>query len=269
MSDANGIHAAYQRLLRSREVQAVAARFALDQGVRYEFVDERRSFHGKAILAHGKARVRLPCNERPEPYLLLTLLHEWAHLLAMRQAQGRRVLPHGREWQCHYQALLHAAVEQGLFPGNEQEVLRHAAAGEASTRHACLRGADGEPLMPAVPLFSVGDAVQFIDHLGRRVTGTVRRVNQRTYTIAVSDGERVYRVPISYAQIAAFGEGLSEPAEDSPWRPGVAVEFVDTAGEAHRGHVTRVTRKTLTIRTDAGQLYRVGCGHPHLRCLRA
>ncbi|HOM81711.1 MAG TPA: SprT-like domain-containing protein [Armatimonadota bacterium] len=265
MSDASGVHAAYRRLLLSREVQELARRFALDQGVRYEFVDERRSFHGKAIYADGQARVRLPCNDRPEPYLLLTLLHEWAHLLAMRQARRRPVPPHGREWQRHYQAVLQAAVEQGLFPGNEQEVLRHAAAGEASTRHACLRGADGEPLMPATPSFSAGDAVQFTDRQGQRVTGIVRRVNQRTYTIAASDGERVYRVPISYAQIAPLEEELPEPAGGTPWHPGVAVEFVDAAGVAHRGQVVRVNLKTLTIRTEAGQLYRVGYSYPHLR----
>lgn len=275
MSDANGIHAAYERLLASREVRRLAARFALDRGVRYEFVDERRSFHGKAGIVDGEGMVRLPCNDRPEAYLLLTLLHEWAHLLAQRQAKGRRILPHGRDWKRYYASLLHAAVGARLFPGNEGEVLRHAAAGEAQTRHCRLLGPDGELLVPAAvrpadeARFSAGDAVEFTDRSGKRVTGTVRRVNQRTYTVAVDDGKTVYRVPITYPLITAPGEALPEPQADSPWRAGVAVEFTDPTGKLQRGHVTRANPKTLTIRTEDGLQWRVGYGYPHLRRLSA
>ena len=59
-----------------------------------------------------------------------------------------------------------AAVEQGLFPGNEQEVLRHAAAGEG-IYPACLPSRGRWRASHAGgALFSVGDAVQFIDHWG-------------------------------------------------------------------------------------------------------
>ena len=277
MSEAGGtgeeIHAAYRRLIESREVRRLAARFGLDRGIRYELVDVRRSFHGKAGIIEGLGIVRLPCNPRPEAYLLLTLLHEWAHLLAQRQAKGRRIQPHGSEWRRHYASLIQAAVKAHLFPGNEQEVLRHAAAGEAQTRHAQLRGPDGNLLAPPperpAPAFRSGDAVQFTDRGGQVIQGTVRRVNSRTYTVTDAEAGLTYHVPIAYPALAPAGEAMPAPAEDAPWRLGVAVEFTDPAGECHRGHVIRVNRRTLTVRTEAGQEYRVGYGYPSLRRLSA
>ena len=202
------IHEAYRRLLARPDVQRLARRFGLDRHVHYEFVGERRSFHGKAQTVEGRRLVRLPSNVRPEPYLLLTLLHEWAHLLVQEQRRTRRVMPHGPEWQKQYEAVLKVAVAAGLFAGNEAEVVRHASAGEARTQYARLLGPDGAPLLPEperqhererpVPQFTAGDGVQFRLPDGRVVAGTIRRVNPRTYTVAPARGPGLLRVAISY-----------------------------------------------------------------------
>jgi len=158
-------------------------------------------------------------------------------------------------------------VREGLFPGNEQEVLRHATAGEARTYLCRLCGADGQPLLPpperAAPAYQVGEAVHFTDNRGQVVAGTVRRVNARTYTIATADGTHVYRVPLGYPALARADAPLPAPA--SPWRVGMRVQFTDGAGRLLRGQVRRVNPKTLTVDTDDGLQYRVSYQHPRLR----
>lgn len=270
LTNTTDIHALYRQLLERPEVRRLAAQFGLDRGVTYEFVGERRSFHGKATRAEGEQRVRLPANTRPEPYLLLTLLHEWAHLLVYRQPQKNRPTPHGADWRRYYVSLVHAGVGAGLFPGNEPEVLRHAAAGEAQTRFAQLRDANGAPLLPPAPVldpvFRAGDTVSFLDTRGQQILGQVRRVNTRTYTVVTADGLRSYRVPIGYASLTAAR--LSTPAPDpapSPWQVGAGVRFTDQGGRPRRGTIRRVNLRTLTVDADDGLCYRVGYGHPALR----
>ncbi len=46
---------------------------------------------------------------------LITLLHEIAHMLCFVK-HGRRIAPHGAEWQLAYSTLLLPAVEQQFFP---------------------------------------------------------------------------------------------------------------------------------------------------------
>ena len=250
------IHEAYRRLLARPDVQRLARRFGLDRHVHYEFVGERRSFHGKAQTVEGRRLVRLPSNVRPEPYLLLTLLHEWAHLLVQEQRRTRRVMPHGPEWQKQYEAVLKVAVAAGLFAGNEAEVVRHASAGEARTQYARLLGPDGAPLLPEperqhererpVPQFTAGDGVQFRLPDGRVVAGTIRRVNPRTYTVAPARGPGRSGGPVPPA--GGAGGGRHQPRGQPPHLPGGAgrrhgpvpgADQLSFAGHRPRNHGAR------------------------------
>ena len=97
LGEMRAVYDAYRRILARPEVQKLAVQFGLGAKVRYEFVGERQSFNGKATTTEGQQLVRLPCNPRPDPYLLLTVLHEWAHLVVHRQNRKRRTAPHGPE----------------------------------------------------------------------------------------------------------------------------------------------------------------------------
>ena len=195
----------------------------------------------------------------------MTLLHEWAHLLVYRQPQKNRPTPHGADWRRYYVSLVHAGVGAGLFPGNEPEVLRHAAAGEAQTRFAQLRDANGAPLLPPAPVldpvFRAGDTVSFLDTRGQQILGQVRRVNTRTYTVVTTDGLRSCRVPIGYASLTA--------ARLPRLRTGTLTLAGGRRRPLHRSGrqaaprtIRRVNLRTLTVNADDGLCYRVGYGHP-------
>jgi SprT protein len=55
---------------------------------------------------------------------LITLLHEIAHMLSF-VAYGRRIAPHGVEWQLCYSKLLIPAMEQHFFPDDIKAELMH------------------------------------------------------------------------------------------------------------------------------------------------
>ena len=66
---------------------------------------------------------RITVNGDLNPYaFLITLLHEFAHLLTFLQ-HGPRVASHGTEWKAGYSAILRDFIDRGIFPDDIREAL--------------------------------------------------------------------------------------------------------------------------------------------------
>ncbi|MDH7569759.1 MAG: hypothetical protein QHJ73_09250, partial [Armatimonadota bacterium] len=254
--------ASYREVLHDPVVRRLECEIGLAGKVQYHLVGQRQSFHGKAQMVNGTHRVRLSANPRPREYLLLTLLHEWAHVLVHEEmwksaagrsgpgARPRRFRPHGSEWRRQYARLARLAVRAALFPGNEAEVLRHAGAGEAQTARARLVAPDGRLLLPdpqPVPRrFRPGDAVCFADASGRTIAGTVTRVNRQSYTVSAMGAAVTYRVPMAHPSLQPMRASPPPVPAADRWRPGMRVAFAGPNGRELTAVVRRVNRLTLT-----------------------
>lgn len=85
---------------------------------------------------------RISVNGNLNPYaFLITLLHEYAHLVAFDQF-GKSIKAHGKEWQFCFQDISTPFIEAGLFPLKLERAFRQSLArGHASsaTDHQLLR----------------------------------------------------------------------------------------------------------------------------------
>ncbi|MEN6404426.1 MAG: hypothetical protein ABFD94_20960 [Armatimonadia bacterium] len=195
---------------------------------------------------------------------------------------GRRVWqmdrPHGQRWRHEFIKLATAAVEAGLFPGNEDRVIAVAEAGETSLDHVeldlcadarvCaedLRRLDDEhrrqieraqrQTADFKSIFKVGQEVHF-DAGARQgvVTGTLIRINRSTCTVEAS----AYRwhVPHGLLKPGAAPPGSRKgklpPSRRDRFSPGDEVYF-RYDGLRHEGKVVRVNRKTCTVETLDGK----------------
>jgi SprT protein len=78
--------------------------------------DYRPPFNGKGH--------RISVNGSLNPFaFLITFIHELAHLQNHIE-NGRKVLPHGKEWQQLYSKLLEVFVEQQIFPSDIVTAIR-------------------------------------------------------------------------------------------------------------------------------------------------
>lgn len=79
-------------------------------------------------------RDRISVNGDLGPYhFLITYTHEVAHLINW-QKHGRKVRPHGKEWQEHYRQLLLRLLDQNCFPDELLTALeKHVARPKASS----------------------------------------------------------------------------------------------------------------------------------------
>ena len=79
-----------------------------------KIVNKRRTRHGDfKRFADGKVQITI--NNDLNPYrFLLTLVHEFAHLLTFKE--HKRVKPHGLEWKRNFKLLMLPFLHPGIFP---------------------------------------------------------------------------------------------------------------------------------------------------------
>ncbi|MEN6640980.1 MAG: hypothetical protein ABFE08_00905 [Armatimonadia bacterium] len=265
--------------------------------VRVQLVGPRRTFAGKTWPAQGFMRM-VGVGVHPIRWLL-TFVHELAHVKDFRRRakdlehelgrplehgrrDGRRVWqmdrPHGQRWRHEFIKLATAAVEAGLFPGNEDRVIAVAEAGETSLDHveldlcadARVCAEDLRRLDEAhrrqieraqrqtadfKSIFKVGQEVHF-DAGARQgvVTGTLIRINRSTCTVEAS----AYRWHVPHgllkpgASPPGSRKGKLPPSRRDRFSPGDEVYF-RYDGLRHEGKIVRVNRKTCTVETLDGK----------------
>lgn len=100
-------------------------RFISDYSIHLKITRERQSKFGDYRLPSPKHPDHcISVNGCLEPCaFLLVMIHELAHMLTFID-HGRRVKPHGAEWQEHYSRLIISFVEKGSFPSEVSSLLR-------------------------------------------------------------------------------------------------------------------------------------------------
>jgi hypothetical protein len=84
---------------------------------------ERQTLLGDYRRPSGANSHRISVNGNLNVYsFLITLIHELAHLLAFEQ-YGRRIEPHGKEWQQVYAGMLVVFLQLNIFPEDIVTVL--------------------------------------------------------------------------------------------------------------------------------------------------
>ncbi|HMP91782.1 MAG TPA: SprT-like domain-containing protein [Phnomibacter sp.] len=90
----------------------------LQHKVQLTITPERQSKLGDYRSATHLKNHRISINGNLNPYaFLLTLLHEFAHLLAFEK-HGYHIQAHGREWKREYGAILNTFLQNSIFPDN-------------------------------------------------------------------------------------------------------------------------------------------------------
>lgn len=87
----------------------------------------------------------------PEYFFLMVLLHEMAHLKTFA-AYGRRVQPHGHEWQEQYRQLLIQYFNEGHFPVETYPLFKR------YTNHVPLNRAAGQELEKALRRYGMTES---------------------------------------------------------------------------------------------------------------
>lgn len=102
-------------------------------GIHLKITRGRKSVLGDYRPAHRGAPHRISVNGDLNPYhFLVTFLHELAHLQTYIHF-GRRVSPHGPEWQDAFAKLLRDYLARNLFPPELEPTLRQTIARPAAS----------------------------------------------------------------------------------------------------------------------------------------
>lgn len=284
------------------DLQGFLQRQQLDD-VRVQQVGARRTFSGKAWPAHSL--VRLVTDGVHPVRWLLTLIHELAHIADYRQriadlerqwgrpyrpgrhdarAAWRLERPHGQRWRHQFVRLAQAAIEDGLFPGNEMAVLAAAQEGmttlddveldllaDPRVQAEHLRELDEQQRQRIAEArertaqfrreFRPGHIVHF-DGGPRRgfITGQLVRINRKTSTVQALGTN--WLVPHGFLRPGSAPPDAPaprlRPAPRDRFSRGEEVYFRHK-GQRLEGHVIRVNQKTCTVETAEGR-WRVAFG---------
>ena len=100
-------------------------KFITEYSIHLKITRERQSKFGDYRLPSAKKPGHcISVNGCLEPCaFLLVMLHELAHMLTFID-HGRRVKPHGVEWQEHYRRLILQFVTKGCFPSEVESLLK-------------------------------------------------------------------------------------------------------------------------------------------------
>ncbi|MBL7765084.1 MAG: SprT-like domain-containing protein [Chitinophagaceae bacterium] len=102
-------------------------------GIQLSLKRERKSVLGDYRPAHRGHPHRISVNGNLNPYhLLITFLHELAHLITFIQYQ-QKVLPHGAEWKQAFSKLIDHFIRKNTFPENIRMALQKTLSNAAAT----------------------------------------------------------------------------------------------------------------------------------------
>lgn len=91
--------------------------------VSFRIAKSRKSKLGDYRPPYGEKGHRISVNHDLNPYaFLITVLHEFAHLLTWNEHRNRKA-PHGHEWKAEFKELLRPYMEQDVFPGDVKMAL--------------------------------------------------------------------------------------------------------------------------------------------------
>ncbi len=144
----------------------------------------RKTKFGDYRFPQGEKPHRISINGNLNPYsFLITLLHEYAHLVAFDKF-GRKIKPHGEEWQFCFKDISHPFIEANVFPQKLKLAFRQSLArGHASSATdlqllRVLKDYDAE-----VP----SDALTFVENLK---LGELFLLNDRVFKRGVKSRKR-------------------------------------------------------------------------------
>ena len=111
----------------------------LTHQARVRLTRDRTSKNGDYRPPDGRLGHRISVNQTLNPYaMLVTLLHEFAHLRVWEQHNGS-ARPHGIEWKRAFADIMEPVLHEGVFPSNLLTVLkrylRNPAASSCSDPH--------------------------------------------------------------------------------------------------------------------------------------
>ncbi len=132
----------------------------------FKIKKSRQSKLGDYRFDHRLGQQTITINNDLNPYaFLITYLHEVAHLTAFERF-GRRIRPHGKEWQNEFKELAQPVLSEEVFPPYVLQALRQyfskpkAASCSDPLLHETFRKFDGAPITFLKDLSS-GDVFEF------------------------------------------------------------------------------------------------------------
>lgn len=106
-----------------QEVCYEMADFIIEHRIQMRITRERSTKLGDYRPPYGRVGHRISINHNLNSYaFLITLVHEFAHLLAWKQYENT-VAPHGKEWKLCYKKLMLPLFGRGIFPEDIERAL--------------------------------------------------------------------------------------------------------------------------------------------------
>ncbi|MBL1279736.1 MAG: SprT-like domain-containing protein [Fluviicola sp.] len=122
MQERTKYHAFFEKFISNDFLEYVVS-VILENSVRFKIVKPRKTKLGDFRAGRKGEMHIITINNNLNPYsFLITTLHEFAHLIAHNKF-GRRIQPHGKEWQSTYTDLIHPLIESKKLPEDIENAL--------------------------------------------------------------------------------------------------------------------------------------------------